>query len=617
VDDGALDGESSGNPTAIVSRKKPSSARTNRLAASIRSLRANDPSLVELNLSGMDLVGQISETETLIDALAANTTFTKVLFDDTGFDDTLVATLSLALVDNDSIVHLSLRDNQITSEGCEYLLGTLDSNITITHLDLSGNLIDQYLLDEISAIVSSRKKSKPRGGRSISSVSSEMALSEIVQRVKSNDPTLKELLLDNRYLAETQEMELLFDAIAQNTHVSKLSLCRNGIDDSLAAALSLALVDNASVEKLLLSDNQITSEGCEYLLGTLDSNTTVSYVDLNDNLIDDRLMYEIDMINSSRNNRDGGSNSRASYESSYPSSAMTADASEPESVTRRGSNLDLDKPPMHEVPEESDTELAKRKAIMVIMKDSSIPWQEKNQRILELQQHYFVPKDENSNPQQLAQAPTEAAEDDNRSIDDLIDKIFDNDRKVKNVELDGKEVSLDDQTALYEALSQNTRVTSLSLVNCRIDNDSAAGLIDCLAQNSTITRINLEDNQITSNAALDFIAMLKEYNETLQYLELKDNRVRSGLLSQIEKLLEKRRPGYEEPELPMVAATVAVASASYAQVAPAKTEAAVSSNARLDGSSTSRSKRSSGKKSKSSSKSGKSRSKGERSQRRE
>ena len=77
------------------------------------------------------------------------------------------------------------------------------------------------------------------------------------------------------------------------------------------------------------------------LLGTLDSNTTISYIDLSDNSIDDKLMSEIDAITSSRSD---------------------------------GRNVEGSKSPMHEVPEESDVELAKRKAIMAITRDASIPW---------------------------------------------------------------------------------------------------------------------------------------------------------------------------------------------------------------------------------------------------
>ena len=270
------------------------------------------------------------------------------------------------------------------------------------------------------------------------------------------------------------------------------------------------------------------------LLGTLDSNTTVSYVDLSGNPIDGYLLNEIDAINSSRN-------------SSANLSPPSMNTTEP---TRVESDIDSSKPPMHEVPEESDAELAKRAAIMAIMRNTSIPPQEKNKRITELQQKYYVPKDEEPPHSQVENA---VAEDD---IGNVIDRVIDNDRKLVKIELDGQNLNREDETALFDALAQNSRVKSLSLVNCRITNEGAAELVSTLQQNSTLTHINLEDNQISSNGAIDFIAVLKEYNETVQYIELKDNRVRSGLISQMNKILEKRRPG--EPE-PMVAATVAPA----------------------------------------------------------
>merc|ERR1719203_1405419 len=101
------------------------------------------------------------------------------------------------------------------------------------------------------------------------------------------------------------------------------------------------------------------------------------------------------------------------------------------------SNVDLSKPPMHEVPEESDAELAKREAIKAIMRDTSIPWPEKNQRIIELQQQYYVPEDGNKEPAQ-PQASETVAE---GNIGRLIDRVFDNDQQLEKVELDGQDLS--------------------------------------------------------------------------------------------------------------------------------------------------------------------------------
>jgi len=445
-------------------------------------------------------------------------------------------------------------------------------------------------MDELDAIVSQRQAQVDERLPD----ENEMPLSLVLRSIKSNDPTLTEVLLDNRELAAMHEIEELFDALARNSIVKKVSLCNNGIDDSLAAALSLALVDNTCINEIFLSDNEITSEGCEYLLGTLDSNTTVSYIDLRGNLIDDRDMDEIDAINSSRANR------RANQ------SPPTNSNDDSDKRDRTPVSLDSSNPPMHEVPEESGKELAKRKAIQSIMRDASISWAEKNQRIIELQQKYFVPKDEND-----PQAAYAVDNDDTGSVQALIDKVIDDERELVEIELDGQELGREDQKALFEALALNSHVTSLSVVNCRISNEGVAELMYALKQNSTLTHINLEDNQITSNTALDFISILKEHNKTLHYLELKDNRVRLGILSQINKLLEMRRRGISEPET-MTAATVA--ATSHAQVAPvaskipADAQSATSSRrSRSDGvskASTDTTKSRGSKKSKSKSKSG-------------
>jgi hypothetical protein len=347
-----------------------------------------------------------------------------------------------------------------------------------------------------------------------------------VERVKANDSHLTEVNLDETDLAQSPDAEPLVDALAGNSVVTSLSFNNTGFDDSLIAALSLALVDNESITHISLKGNNITSEGCEYLMGTLDSNTTVSYLDLSGNSIDQELINEINAMIAPR-------------QSSRQSSPQT--------------NLFLGKPPMHEVPEESEAELRKRKAIMAMMSDNSIPWNEKNKRILQRQQQYYVP---NYDTDDLHAAD---AQEPDGSIQALINSVRGNDRKLTKVELDGKGLSREDESALFEALANNKYVTSLSLRKNKIDNEGAGELCEALRRNSSLTHINLEENLITSNAALDFITCLKEHNDTVQYLELADNRVRSGLFSQMNKILEQRRPGYVEAA-PVAAVDVAEAA---------------------------------------------------------
>ena len=166
---------------------------------------------------------------------------------------------------------------------------------------------------------------------------------------------------------------------------------------------------------------------------------------------------------------------------------------------------------MHEVPEETDAEMQKRKAILEIMKDNSIPWNEKNQRIIEVQKKFYVAPYRKDDPQAA----------DAGSCENLINRILENDKKIVKVDLDGQELGRERETALFEALAQNNCVTYLSLVNCRIGNEGAAELKDALQNNSTLTYVNLEDNQITSNAAQSLSPFLRTTIRRYSILNLK------------------------------------------------------------------------------------------------
>merc|ERR1712085_138335 len=277
----------------ILNERQGSSSMESSLKIIVRSLAAND-----LKLDGIDLE-RSSDTDAMIDALAKNKVVTKLSFNNTYADDILVEALSLALTNNRTITHISLKDNEITSEGCEYLLGMLASNLSIISLDLGGNMVDEDLMEAIDAIVSQRE---PQLGNS--STSNEMSLSVLLQRVIGNDRTLTQLELDNRpHDMMSHEIGAIIEGLSHNNFVTGISLCNNDLDDTFVASLSMALVYDETITHVLLSDNQITSDGCEYLLGTLDSNETIIYLDLSGNLIEEHLMNEIDEIMSQRQNR--------------------------------------------------------------------------------------------------------------------------------------------------------------------------------------------------------------------------------------------------------------------------------------------------------------------------
>ena len=356
---------------------------------------------------------------------------------------------------------------------------------------------------------SGRSSLSGRSGASTSSASgrsAETSISLIVDRIKSNDPSFVELDLDGTDLTNYDERESMVDALGGNDVIKSLNFNDTGIDDDIVAALSLALADNITITHISLRDNQITNEGCEYLLGTLDQNTTLVHIDLSGNEIDNDLLEEINAINKSRGGRVG---------------------------------VIAGKPPMHEVPEESDAVVSKRKAIMKVMDETSLPWPEKNKRILELQKKHYEPADANE------EVPISRQEG-NEDINVLVEKVINDDKNLQEIILDDQNVGEGTLLDMIDALAENTHVKYLSLRNMKIANNVAERIADALKDNTSVIEINLEGNRVTSNAAKKFLGILRDHNDTLEYLELADNQVRSGLISQLNKMLEGRRAKYTE-----------------------------------------------------------------------
>lgn len=55
----------------------------------------------------------------------------------------------------------------------------------------------------------------------------------------------------------------MFDSLAVNTTIRYLDLSNNEIDDECISAISLALCDNVTITHINLRNNKITSEGAE------------------------------------------------------------------------------------------------------------------------------------------------------------------------------------------------------------------------------------------------------------------------------------------------------------------------------------------------------------------
>ena len=135
------------------------------------------------------------------------------------------------------------------------LINTLNGNETLQEINLSGNHVDNSVIDEIEVILNERQGSS----------SMESSLKIIVRSLAANDLNLVELKLDGIDLERSSDTDAMIDALAKNKVVTKLSFNNTYADDILVEALSLALTNNRTITHISLKDNEITSEGCEYV----------------------------------------------------------------------------------------------------------------------------------------------------------------------------------------------------------------------------------------------------------------------------------------------------------------------------------------------------------------
>ncbi|XP_066557475.1 tropomodulin-2 [Amia ocellicauda] len=95
---------------------------------------------------------------------------------------------------------------------------------------------------------------------------------ETLQRIKSNDPALTEVNLNNIKNIPIPTLKDFAKAMEKNTHVKKFSLAATRSNDPIAVAFSDMLRENKALKSLNLESNFITGTGIHALVGALRDN---------------------------------------------------------------------------------------------------------------------------------------------------------------------------------------------------------------------------------------------------------------------------------------------------------------------------------------------------------
>ncbi|KAF6732636.1 Tropomodulin-3 [Oryzias melastigma] len=101
---------------------------------------------------------------------------------------------------------------------------------------------------------------------------------ETLQRIKSNDSSLKEVNLNNIKNIPIPTLKDFAKAMEKNTHVTKFSLAATRSNDPVAVAFSDMLRENKTLKSLNLESNFITGVGVQALVDALRDNDTLTEI---------------------------------------------------------------------------------------------------------------------------------------------------------------------------------------------------------------------------------------------------------------------------------------------------------------------------------------------------
>ena len=196
-------------------------------------------------------VGSINDSDvaSLSQALAANSSLSKLRLYGFWIGNSGVASLSQALVKNSSLIHLDLSWNCVGGSGAESLSNALLENSSLTHLELKWNDIGNS------------------GAESLS-------------KALTKNSSLTHLDLRRNRIGDDGAVSL-FQALAVNSSLISLDLMGNSVGDSSTASIFQALETNSTLNYLDLRANKFYSSGRAVLSSVCENNTTV-YVRFDD-----------------------------------------------------------------------------------------------------------------------------------------------------------------------------------------------------------------------------------------------------------------------------------------------------------------------------------------------
>ncbi len=165
-----------------------------------------------------------------------------------------------------------------------------------------------------------------------------LSMSEVIARVKANDPTFTAINLDESDLNDFNATRLFF-SLNGNEHITHISLAQNSLGDGSAASLAHLLRHNDHIIYLCLRGNQIRDKGAVAMGDAMKENRTLTLLDLHDNYINPELLESVERgvhLQSTQNSQSSDIDGAGVEDSSYTSRSVQSsfDSSAPEKTEK-------------------------------------------------------------------------------------------------------------------------------------------------------------------------------------------------------------------------------------------------------------------------------------------
>ena len=221
----------------------------------------------------------------LPDALETNTTLTILNLTDNELDNADFESLAAALGKNATLTSLDLIHNQLSYADVNTLATALETNRSLKHLNLSSNFLGRGSTESLSHTESlALLLNKNTALRELILTANDLgsATAESIGAALATNTTLTYLGLSGNKLGPTGA-ESLAVALKKNKSLTTLELSGNNLGSSGADSLAAALKTNKSLTTLELSSNNLGSSGADSLAAALKTNTTVTELNLSEN----------------------------------------------------------------------------------------------------------------------------------------------------------------------------------------------------------------------------------------------------------------------------------------------------------------------------------------------